>query len=88
MARLVKAGHSHDHERAWKSKIDLRFYRGAGDGNRTRTISLGIYVVRAFLPSYLRDRLSLSVRERPFLTGINGTLMARRPSSDQALFGE
>ena len=53
--------------------------RRAGDGNRTRTISLGICTVRAVEWSDLRDRLSASDRERPFVTGVNGSLMARPP---------
>ena len=52
--------------------------RGAGDGNRTRTISLGICAIRAAIQPDLREGLPLSDRERPFVTGVNGTLMARR----------
>jgi hypothetical protein len=34
------------------------------------------------MPSELRDRLLVSVRERPLVTGVNGPLMIRLPSSD------
>ena len=63
------------------------FVGGAGDGNRTRTVSLGICAIRALMASDLRDGLSMSDRERPFLTGVNGTLMARRSSPDLRLEG-
>jgi hypothetical protein len=33
---------------------------------------------RPLIPSELRDWLSVNIRERPFVTGVNGTLMARR----------
>ena len=52
--------------------------RRAGDGNRTRTISLGICVIRAAERPDLRDGVSASDRERPLVTGVNGPLMARR----------
>jgi len=58
------------------SELDL--YNGAGDGNRTRTISLGICAIRAAIQPDLREGLPLSDRERPFVTEVNGTLMARR----------
>jgi hypothetical protein len=51
----------------------------AGDGNRTRTISLGSCTVWAAMAPELRGGLPRSVRERPSVTGVNGTLMARRP---------
>jgi hypothetical protein len=57
---------------------DLRFLVGAGEGNRTPTISLGICSIQASKLPDLRGGLSLSDRERPLLTPINGTLMARR----------
>ena len=47
-------------------------------GNRTRTISLEICAVRAAMPPDLRDGVSASDREKPFVTGVNATLMARR----------
>jgi hypothetical protein len=43
---------------------------GAGDGNRTRTISLGICAVWAAMWPDLRSRLSMCARERPLLPGL------------------
>jgi hypothetical protein len=43
------------------------------------TISLGIGALRALKCPELRSWLSASDREIPFFTGVNGTLMARRP---------
>ncbi len=43
-----------------------------------RTVSLGICGIRAAIQPDLREGLPLSDRERPFVTGVNGTLMARR----------
>jgi hypothetical protein len=57
---------------------------GAGDGNRTRTISLGICTVRASTGPDLRCEVSASDRERPPVTGPNGPLMARLSSVDLA----
>ena len=48
---------------------------------RTRTISLGICAVRAVMWPDLRGGLSVSDRERPLVTGVNGPLMARQPWS-------
>ena len=56
---------------------DLGFYPGAGDGNRTRTISSGSCAIRACRCPELRRTLSLSDRGRPLFTRVNGTLMAR-----------
>jgi hypothetical protein len=56
---------------------DLGF-RGAGDENRTRTISLGSSAVTAARGA---DQASLAVpsdRGWPLVTLVNGTLMARR----------
>jgi len=47
MAGWPKPGHSQDHERAWKSKTDLRFTVERVTGIEPRTISLGICAVRA-----------------------------------------
>jgi hypothetical protein len=47
-------------------------------GYRTRTISLGICAVRAAMPPDLRDGVSASDRVRPFVAGVNDTLMGRR----------
>ena len=65
------------------SELDL--YSGAGDGNQTRTISLGICEIRAVVRSDLRAAVSASDRERPLVTGVNGTLMARRTMVPPAL---
>ena len=61
----------------------LRDHSGAGDRNRTRTISLGICAVRALMSSDLRGGLSMSDGERPFVTGVNGPLPVtpQRPHS-------
>jgi hypothetical protein len=40
----------------------------------TRTISLGSCAVQASIPSELQGGLSVSDRERPVFTGVNGTL--------------
>jgi hypothetical protein len=60
---------------------------GAGDGNRTRTISLGICAIRARHMPDLRGGLSVSDRKRPAFTGVNGTLMARRPLLEEEIDG-
>lgn len=53
-----------------------------GDENRTRTISLGIFAIRADSPPELRGRVSTSDRQRPLVTGANGPAngTAGRPS--------
>jgi len=51
--------------------------RGAGDENRTRTISLGICPVTAVRSTELGIRVPVSVRGCLSFTGANGTLMAR-----------
>jgi hypothetical protein len=53
---------------------------GAGDGHRTRTVSLGICAIRVSVLLDLRSRPSVSDRESPLFAGVNGPLMARRPS--------
>ena len=60
-----------------RTRLTRGFTLRAGDGNRTRTISLGICTVRAATPSDLRGGWSASDRERPLATGVNGPLMAR-----------
>jgi hypothetical protein len=59
---------------------------GADDGNRTRTISLGICIFwRRIQPDLRRDG-SGSDRETPLISGVNGPLMARHSlSGAQAL---
>jgi hypothetical protein len=47
MARKINDDSHEVSERAREPGSDLRVYVGAGDGNRTRTISLGICDVRA-----------------------------------------
>jgi hypothetical protein len=49
----------------------------AGDGNRTRTISLGIRPIRAPDRSDLGTRCTISDRDGPCDTGANGPPMAR-----------
>ena len=56
------------------------FLLGTGDGNRTRTISLGICAIRAVVRPDLRRGVSASDRDRPSGPVANGPLMARRPS--------
>ncbi len=50
----------------------------ADDGNRTRTVSLGICPVRRRTDPDQRRNGSASDRETPLITGVNGTLMARQ----------
>ena len=45
---------------------------GAGDGNRARTVSLGIGAIRALIWPDLQDGLSVSDRESPRVTRVNG----------------
>jgi hypothetical protein len=47
-----------------------------------RTVSLGICAARASTGPGLRDKLSVSDREGPLFTGVNGPLKARRSSAD------
>ena len=56
---------------------DLGLHIGAGDENRTRTISLGICCITAVSSPELPIRVSASDRGRLSFTGVNGTLMAR-----------
>jgi hypothetical protein len=39
------------------------------------TVSLGICAVRAAMAPDLRGSLAMSVRERPLVTGVNGTVI-------------
>jgi hypothetical protein len=55
---------------------------GAGDENRTRTISLGICRTARRTGPDLRFDGSVSDRERPLFTGVNGPLMARNGVPD------
>jgi hypothetical protein len=57
-------------ERALEPISGLGFHRGAGDGNRTRTISLGICAILASTRPDLRCGVSVSDRERPLVTGV------------------
>ena len=64
--------------------FDVRFLVGAGDGNRTRTISLGIRQIRAPDHPDLEIRWTASDRDGPCDTGVNGPPMAaatRLPTS-------
>ena len=62
---------------AWDYPLTWAFAVGAGDGNRTRTISLGTCAIRAVSWPDLRGGLSVSDRGGPLFTGVNGPLMAR-----------
>jgi hypothetical protein len=55
-----------------KQLLTWDYLVGAGDGNRTRTISLGIYGIRAVIRPDLRGELSVSDREGPQVAGFNG----------------
>ena len=57
----------------------------AGDGNRTRTISLGICAIRACIRPDLHGRQSASDRKIPLVTVVNGPLMAQRSRADLRL---
>jgi hypothetical protein len=61
---------------------DLRFWVGAGDGNRTRIISLGIGSIDAVMLGDLRCRLG-SDREAPSRPGANCTLTGKSLSSGE-----
>jgi hypothetical protein len=59
----------------------LRLHHGAGDENRTRTISLGSRAVTAAKAADLPVLVVRSSRDCPLVTLANGTLMAQRSSS-------
>jgi hypothetical protein len=59
----------------------VRVRGGAGDENRTRTISLGIGPIGSCMLRDLRGCLTASDRHRPLLSGCNCTLIARLTSS-------
>jgi hypothetical protein len=61
------------------------FYSGAGNGNRTRTISLGIRPIGASDGPDLGNRYTASDRHEPHETGVNGPLMARGLMATAAL---
>ncbi len=52
--------------------------RGSRGYRLGHAVSLGICAVRADMSPDLRGGLAVSVRDRPLVTGVNGTLMARR----------
>jgi hypothetical protein len=53
---------------------------GAGDGNRTRTVSLGSGTVTADVdPDLAVLAAAWTDRGEPLITLANGTIMARRP---------
>jgi hypothetical protein len=66
---------------------DLGLHIGAGDGNRTRTISLGIRQIRVPDRPDLDIRCTVSDRHRPSSTGVNGPPMARRQMAARRLAG-
>ena len=70
-----KAGETQDGSDA----SDLALRGGAGDENRTRTISLGSGAVTAAEGPDLLVLVVHSSRDCPLITLANGTLMARRP---------
>ena len=74
---LVRTRASHDCQ-VGTNGPGLHTY-GAGDGNRTRTVSLGSRTIRRSYCRDLRWKVSATDRERPPVTGVNGTLMARQP---------
>jgi len=63
--------------------LDVGFNRGAGDGNRTRTISLGIGQIMADEDAEQPTSKTRSSRDLPLVTLANCTLIARRSSADQ-----
>jgi len=56
---------------------DVGFLIGAGDENRTRTISLGIGPIRAAKVADQPGRGTASTRDRPLVTVTSCTLIAR-----------
>jgi hypothetical protein len=77
IARKIKTAPERPRPRIGTYVLTWAFVVGAGDGNRTRIISLGICTVHALTWPDLRRGLSVSNRERPPFTGVNGMLMAR-----------
>jgi hypothetical protein len=67
---------------AFGSVSDLRLCVGAGDENRTRTISLGSTATTAANGLDLPVQMSASGRGYPLVTLANGPLMARRSCTD------
>ncbi len=59
-------------------------FRGAGDGNRTRTISLGNQQIGAPDHADLGTRCTASDRHGPYDTRVNGPPMARGPMGWEA----
>ena len=69
---------------AWSRKATcVGFNRGAGDGNRTRTISLGIGQIMADEDAEQPTSKTRSSCDLPLVTLANCTLIARRSSADQ-----
>jgi hypothetical protein len=58
--------------------LTMAYGRREAEPYRFRTVSLGICAIRAAIRSELQGGLSVSDRERPVFTGVNGTLTARR----------
>jgi hypothetical protein len=61
---------------------DLGLRGGAGDENRTRTISLGICPVAQVRAAELGIQVPASDRDSPPFAAVNGTLMARWSCND------
>src|SRR5215471_5990553 len=57
-------------------------FSGAGDGNRTRTISLGICSVTAVRAAELAIRMPASDRCYPSFSVVNGTVILCSPGGD------
>ena len=84
MARKINDDSHEVSERAREAGSDLRLYVGAGDGNRTRTISLGIGQITADEAAEQPTSETRSTPDCPLLTVANCTLIARRSSAFQA----
>src|ERR1700683_2684881 len=61
---------------------DQAFRGGAGDENRTRTISLGSGAITAAHGADLREKVAARDRGCPLVTLANGPLMAQRSCTD------
>lgn len=64
----------------WGSCPCLGLLSGAGDGNRTRTVSLGIKPIRTVIAADLASARTASDRCCPLITLANCTLIARPPA--------
>jgi hypothetical protein len=69
-----------------QARPDLCLHVGAGDGNRVRTISLGICRITQVIGPHQSIVLSASDRDWSLFAGANGTLIAR-PTAAYAWLG-